>query len=140
MNFGYIDSTVGLLVKKQTNREIDEWSIVEGERLIVGIARRINHSCRPNCDYYMSGGFKGRPCVRLRAVQEIADGSQLMVFYSSNYFGDEIVDCLCGHNDLHELKVNDVETDTFCVAVKSQKARNEDSSYHASNCKRVLLF
>ena len=90
---------------------------------MVGVARWVNHSCRPNCDYYMSGGFNGRPCVRLRALQEIPDGSQLMAFYSSNYFGEDNVDCLCGHNDLHGLKVNDVETDTLCCSQISESKK-----------------
>ena len=54
---GVMDSTVGLLAKKPPNCEIDERSIMEGERLMVGVARWVNHSCRQNCDYYMSGGF-----------------------------------------------------------------------------------
>ena len=62
---GEIKCAVGLLAKKPKDRVIDDWSLMEGDKLLVGVASWANHSCVPNCDYYMSGGFKGRECVRL---------------------------------------------------------------------------
>ena len=44
---------------------IDDWSVMESEQLLVGVPRGGNHSCVPNCDFYISGGFKGRQFVQL---------------------------------------------------------------------------
>ena len=72
---GVIENTVGLLGKKPKNRELDDWPVMEGEKILVGVARWASHSCRPNCGFYMSGGFNGRPCVRLRALDDIRTSS-----------------------------------------------------------------
>ena len=74
---------------------------MEGEKLMIGIARWANHSCEPNCDYYMGGGYHGRECIRLRALRPIVDGEELVTFYNSNFFGDNNADCLCGMTQLH---------------------------------------
>ena len=55
---------------------------MDGEKLLVGVARWANHSCKANCDFYMGRGFKGRECVRLRAIEEIRDGEELLCFYN----------------------------------------------------------
>ena len=49
----------------------------------------------------MSGGYNGRLCVRLRALEEIADGAELVPFYGPDFFGEKNADCLCGHDSLH---------------------------------------
>ena len=74
---------------------------MEGEKLMIGIARWANHLCEPKCDYYMSGGYNGRECVRLRALRPIVDGEELVTFYHSNCFGDNNADCLCRMDQLH---------------------------------------
>ena len=66
---GEINVAVCLLAKKPKDCEIDDWSLMEGDKLLVGVARWANHSCVPNCDYYMCGGYKGRECLRLRALR-----------------------------------------------------------------------
>ena len=81
---GVIENTLCLLGKKPRNRELDDLSMMEGEKILVGVARWANHSCRPNCEYYVSGGFNGRPCVRLRALDDIRDGSELLTFYRAD--------------------------------------------------------
>ena len=121
-----IENTVGLLGKKSKNRELDDWSMMEGEKILVGVARWANHFCRPNCEYYMSGGFNGRPCVRLPALDDIRDGSELLTFYSADYFGDGNVNCLCGHDDLH----NEIK----CTQESSSTAQN----FRTSKRRRVL--
>ena len=98
---GVIENTVGLLGKKPKNRELDDWSVTEGEKSLVGVARWANQSCRPNCEFYVSGVFNGRPCVRLRALHDIRDGSELLTFCSANYCGDGNVNCLYCHDDLY---------------------------------------
>ena len=101
IKIGVIENTVGLLGKVPKTFEIDDWSMMEGERLLVGVARWANHSCQPNCEYYMSGGYNGRLSVQLRALEEIADGAELVTFYGPDFFGEKNADCLCGHDSLH---------------------------------------
>ena len=73
---------------------------MEGERLLFGVARWANHSCQPNCEYYLSGWYNGRLSVQLRALEEIADGAELITFYGPDFFGETNADCLCGHDSL----------------------------------------
>ena len=80
----------------------------------------------------MSGGFNGRPCVRLRALDDIRDGSELLTFYSADYFGDGNVNCLCGHDDLHhEVK---------CTQESSSTAQKFRTSKRRRVLPRVKLF
>ena len=123
IKLGVIENTVGLLAKVPKNIEIDDWSMMEGEKLMVGIARWANHSCRPNCEYYMSSGYNGRPCVRLRALKEILNGDQLLTFYGPDFFGDSNADCLCGHNDLHGKIESTQETSSTDLTHSSAKKR-----------------
>ena len=115
---------VGLLAKKPKNREIDDWSLMEGDKLLVGVARWANHSCVANCDYYLSNGFRGRVYVRLRALREIMDGEQLVTFYNSDFFGENNALCLCEHEAKHgEEEGQGLEKqDDFCVTTAK---RNE---------------
>ena len=48
-----LQHTVGLLQKIGTGSTVDDISVMTGERLLIGIARWANHSCDPNCEYYM---------------------------------------------------------------------------------------
>ena len=66
LNPGEISCAVGLLGNQRKGRFLDDWSLMEGDKLVVGVARWANHLCRPNCNYYMAGGFNGGVCVRLR--------------------------------------------------------------------------
>ena len=84
---GEIKFSVGLLGKKWRGQVLVDWSLMEGEKLLVGIARWANRSYQPNCDYYTAGGFNGRECVRLRAVREIGFGEELVTYYRKKNFG-----------------------------------------------------
>ena len=99
---GEISCAVGLLGNQPKGRILDDWSLMQGDKLLVGVARWANHSCRPNCDYYMAGGFNGRVCVRLRALREIDVGEELVTFYNSDFFGRGNKDCLCGNVEDHD--------------------------------------
>ena len=112
IKIGVIEHTVGLLGKVPKTFEIDDWSMMEGERLLVGVARWANHSCKPNCEYYMSGGYNGRLSVQLRALEEIADGAELVTFYGPDFFGEKNADCLCGHDSLHGQINNSQDQDS----------------------------
>ena len=53
---GEINVAVGLLAKKPKDREVDDCSLMESDKLLIGVARWANHSWVPKCDYYMCGG------------------------------------------------------------------------------------
>ena len=120
---GEIKFAVGLIAKKPKNREIDDWSLMEGDKLLVGVARWANHSCVANCDYYMSNGFRGRVCVRLRALREIMDGEQLVTFYNSDFFGENNALCLCEHEAKHGKEEGQglEKQDDFCATTAKRK-------------------
>ena len=63
---GEISCAVGLLGNQPKGRFLDDWLLMEGDKLLVGVARWANHLCRPNCNYYMAGGFNGGVWLRLR--------------------------------------------------------------------------
>ena len=106
---GEIRSAVGLLVKIPPGKDYGDFSIMEGEKLLVGVACWANHSCRPNVDYYMKGGFRGRPCIRLRALRDIKPGDELCAYYNDDVFGLGNCDCLCENKDLHESRIESSE-------------------------------
>ena len=121
---GVIDFSVGLIEKCTKNRKIDDWSAMEGEKMLVGVARWANHSCLPNCQYYMSGGFRGRVCVRLRAIKEIKDGEELLVFYRANWFGQGNIHCLCGNSSEHkndEKLLLSLDREDMCLVRRKKK-------------------
>ena len=124
---GEVNVNVGLLAKKPKDREIDDWSLMEGDKLLVGVARWANHSCVPNCDYYMCGGYKGRECVRLKALREIKDGEELTTFYNVNFFGEKNKFCLCEHRSKHgSEEESQEESDEHAKPPKRQ--RNEKTT------------
>ena len=49
----------------------------------------------------MGGGYKGRECVRLRALREIKDGEELTTFYNVDFFEENNKFCLCEHRSKH---------------------------------------
>ena len=132
IRIGEIVSTVGLLGKKKKGQELDEWSMMEGEKLLVGIARWANHSCRPNCDYYMSSGFRGPECVTLRALHKIEVGEELLTFYSKNYFGDGNRNSLCGYKEAHVDE--SLEREDVLVSVQRPKRRRKVKTLIKISC------
>ena len=61
---------------------------------MLGPASFINHSCEPNVEFVCSG-TKARTIVKVKALQNIKPGAQLLVKYSDDYFGEGNVDCMC---------------------------------------------
>ena len=61
---------------------------------MLGPASFINHSCEPNVEFVCSG-TKARTIVKVKALENIMPGAQLLVKYSDDYFGEGNVDCLC---------------------------------------------
>ena len=61
---------------------------------MLGPASFINHSCEPNVEFVCSG-TKAKTIVKVKALENIMPGAQLLVKYSDDYFGEGNVDCLC---------------------------------------------
>ena len=120
---GEIDATVWLLTKKPKGREVDEWSLMDGEKLLVGVARWANHSCKANCDFYMGRGFNGRECVRLRALKEIHDREELLCFYNEHIFGENNVYCLCGHTECYGESIEEEPVEIPLPALEANRLR-----------------
>jgi SET domain-containing protein len=81
----------------------DEWAIdgyVEGN-----IARYINHSCTPNCDYRIEGLR-----VLIYADRDIAVSEELTIDYSYSSEGEK-VPCCCGSPKCRGC-VNSMDEDT----------------------------
>ena len=136
---GEINVAVGLLAKKPKDREIDDWSLMEGDKLLVGVARWANHSCVPNCDYYMCGGYKGRECVRLRALKEIKDGEELTTFYNVDFFGEKNKFCLCEHRSKHGSEELQEESDEPIKPPKRKRNVKPRIKITASDVRGSLL-
>ena len=137
---GEINVAVGLLAKKPKDREIDDWSLMEGDKLLVGVARWANHSCVPNCDYYMCGGYKGRECLRLRALREIEDGEELTIFFNVNFFGEKNKFCLCEHRSKHgSEEESQEESDEHAKPPKRKRNVKPRIKITASDVRRSLL-
>ena len=60
----------------------------------------------------MSSGYNGRLSVQLRALEEIADGAELVTFYGPDFFGEKNADCLCGHDSLQGQINNSQDQDS----------------------------
>ena len=96
---------------------------MQAEKILAGVARWANHSCIPNFDFYMSGGFRGRQCVRLRALRDIYPGEEFLLFYSSSWFGAGNKHCLCGHSSKHQsLEIS------ICQIVRETSTSQVDGS------------
>ena len=75
--------------------------VCKKDRIMVGTTRFANHSCRPDCRYFVSE-VGARKCIKLEIFKDITTGDEITVFYSSNnFFGEGIRDCLCPHVNLH---------------------------------------
>ena len=102
---------------------IDDWSLMEGDKLLVCVARWVNHSCVPNFELYMSGGFKDRECVRLRVIREIKPGEELTNNYNEDFFGENNKFCLCGHVSEHGIEAEGPEDKKTEVVMKPSKRK-----------------
>ena len=72
-------------------------------RVMVGPARFVNHSCRPNCEY-RAIELNGRKAVQISALSGISAGVNLSTFYGSSFFGEGNKDCLCPNTGLHVIE------------------------------------
>ena len=128
---GEIQVAVGLLANLPKENSYKDWSVMEGGKLLVGVARWANHSCKANCDYYMKGGYRGRQCVRLRALMQIEHNEELTTFYNEDAFGEENVDCLCSHTEELGRSSNLVQSTSQTVvrAVKRKRLPKAEIRY-----------
>ena len=141
---GEIEVAVGLLANLPKENSYKDWSIMEGGKLLVGVARWANHSCKANCDYYMKGDYRGRQCVRLRALKQIEPNEELTTFYNEDAFGEENVDCLCSHTEEHGRSANLVQSTSQTVvrAVKRNRLPKAEIRYaqHATEFDSFLAY
>ena len=57
----------------------------------------------------MNGGFRDRPCFRLRALKDIKPRDELCSYYNDDVFGLGNCDCLCENKNLHETRIEPSE-------------------------------
>ena len=69
-------------------------------RVMVGPARFVNHSCRPNCDY-QAVEINGKKAVQIVTRQQILTGTELLCFYGTDFFGPGNRDCKCPNESFH---------------------------------------
>ena len=62
-------------------------------RIMLGPVSFVNHSCRPNCRYFVGGETKNKLVVRLESIEKIAVGKELTVHYGDDYFEESACHC-----------------------------------------------
>ena len=65
------------------------------ERIMLGPASFINHSCEPNAVFVCGGPTKNQTVLRVETTRGIAENEEIFVSYGGNYFGQNNVQCLC---------------------------------------------
>ena len=138
--------TVDLLPKIGTRSTVDDISVLTGDRLLIRIARWASHSCDPNCEYYMSNGFKGRTAVRLRTLRQIKPNEEMTIFYENDAFGPGNRFCLCPHTAKHENTDQELESSRTYIlcrkkeAVQRPRIKFQDSNFLQSELTDLLYF
>ena len=62
---------------------------------LIGSIRFVNHSCSAKTQHYRKFPHEGSPCVRLKVIAAIQPDEETTVFYGSNFFDDDKVNCQC---------------------------------------------
>ena len=57
---GKIDVALGLLCKLPADKVSENFSVMDKDQAMLGVARFANHCCTPNCDFYMKNDYRGR--------------------------------------------------------------------------------
>ena len=65
------------------------------ERIMLGPASFVNHSCQPNAVYVCGGPTKNRTILRIEAIRNIEENEEIFVSYGTNYFGNNNEECAC---------------------------------------------
>ena len=71
---GKIDVNLGLLCKLPADKLSENFSVMEKNQAMLGIAIFANHCGAPNYNCYTKVGFRGRKAIMLRALYEIKPG------------------------------------------------------------------
>ena len=62
---------------------------------LTGSIRSVNHSCRAKTQYYRKFRYEGFHWVRVKVIDEILPDEEITVFYGSDFFVDNNVNCQC---------------------------------------------
>ena len=62
---------------------------------LIGSKRSVNHSGRSKPQYYRKFPYEGSPCVRLKVIDEILPDEVITVFYGSDFFDYDNINCQC---------------------------------------------
>ena len=68
-------------------------------RIMLGPVSFVNHSCGPNCRYFVGGETKSKLVVRLECIEKIAASKELTVHYGDDYFEGIACHCECCKRD-----------------------------------------
>ena len=68
---------------------------VDEERIMLGPASFVNHSCNPNAKYECGGQSRNQTVLRVQAIKNIPKGEDILVRYNDEYFGPNNEDCEC---------------------------------------------
>ena len=68
---------------------------VDEERIMLGPASFVNHSCNPNAKYECGGQSRNQTVLRVQAIKNIPKGEDILVRYNDDYFGPNNEDCEC---------------------------------------------
>ena len=97
-----IKSLMGILVpipSKDITKDL-EFSLFKAnsgsytEKMMLGPASFLNHSCHPNCEF-VAATIGNSNTVYAKITKSIKKGDQLFVRYSDNYFGIQNENCRC---------------------------------------------
>ena len=65
------------------------------EKIMLGPASFVNHSCEPNAIFACGGPTKSNTILRIETLREIKEGEEIFVNYGMGYFGLNNTECRC---------------------------------------------
>ena len=65
------------------------------EKILLGPASFVNHSCEPNAIFACGGPTKSNTILRIETLREIKEGEEFFVKYGMGYFGVNNTECRC---------------------------------------------
>ena len=72
-------------------------------QIMIGPARFVNHSCENNA-IFVPSYFQNKKSVRVQLIKSVGPGEEILVWYGSEYFGENNNECKCKAS-FHEKRV-----------------------------------